>query len=405
MDADLIVAGAGPAGSACARTAAALGLKTLLIDRARFPRAKPCGGGLAPRAVADITRIFGLDCRDLLGVPRYRLRPHLHPAPRPGRTTACRHLSLESPAPLVHVTSRVRLDHHLARAAAAAGATLLEDTAVVAWGQDESAVWVSLRTHQGGGPVYRTVHGRYLVGADGADSTVARGLGRPRPGPLAFCLEVAVPLQRARAEELTSGAVDFHFGLVRGGYGWVFPGPAGLAAGVGRLWDRRARRVRSELEAALHRLLGVYGLTPGHPSTSPPRGWLVPLGGCRRPWGRGRVLTAGDAAGVANPLTGEGIGPALRSGEAVARHIAARLAAEGRCPAPSGAAGGDRLAAALGAVAPPDYLDFLRSEHHLGQAWRLRLVQAAARLGPTRQVWLFRRPVFGALVREMQRTL
>lgn len=410
MDTDVIIAGAGPAGSACARTAAALGLRALLIDRERFPRGKSCGGGVSPRAVADLDRIFGgrLECSALLGVPRFHLRSHLHPAAgRPDREV--RRMSLRSEAPLLHVTCRSKLDAHLVRAAGASGAEILEEAEVVAWGQDGTGVWVNVRAGRDGGPLYRTIQGRYLVGADGAGSMVARGLGLGRPGPFAFCLEVFIPVSRSTAEEFTAGAVDFHFGLIRGGYGWVFPGAAGLAAGVGRLIAGRPGRARSELESALGRLLALYRLEPGHPDTTALRAWLVPLGGCRRQWGRGRVLLAGDAAGVANPLTGEGIGPALRSGEAAARHIAGRLNGDGHGRQTGADAGAERagagLAAALGSAGPPDYLTFLRREHHLGQRSRLGLVRAAALLSPAWQSLLFRRSVFDALLREMQRTL
>ncbi len=451
MDADLIVVGAGPSGAATARLCALAGLETLVLDRALFPREKPCAGGLSPRAVADLGRVFGparsgepAVCSWACGVPRFTVRAHLHSRPGGRRGQGrYRRLHFRLPGPVVHVCRRRVLDHHLLARAEAAGARVLTGVEALSWGQDEDGVWVVVR---GPGPVpVRTLEARFLVGADGAASVVARGLGtrgraadgrrlRPRRRPATLCLSVFVPLDREDAERATRGAVDLHFGLVRGGWGWVLPGPTGLAAGVGMLvgaWSPAGGegrpaggegRTRGRLEEALARMLHLYGLEPGHPDTSPPRLWPVPVAGAAGTRGAGRVLLVGDAAGVADPLTGRGIGPAVRSAEVAARAVVRWTEGERR-PAGREGAKADRpradqalrwrraFAAALGVWGDPlprqvggpgdEYSSRLWAQEQAGQRWRLRAVRTAFGLPPERHGMLFRRPVLAGLVAEM----
>lgn len=456
MDADVIVAGAGPAGCTVARICAGAGLETIIIDRATFPREKPCAGALSPRAAADLRRLFGLvDAMPALGVPRYGLRAiYYRPAGGGGTDwSGYRHLRLESDRPLAFVTRRAALDAFLLERAKEAGATVLMGTEVTSWGHDAEKTWVA--TREAGVPpkarrpaLVRILESRFLVGADGAASVVARGLragvslphgGLSRPdrgppcarrGPTASCLSLFFPLGAEEAERATLGNLDFLFGLVRGGFGWAFPGAEGLAVGVGALV--RAGWPRPDLGEALERLLDLYGLEPGplgapaprsgataRGTTSPeiarPAGWPVPLGGSRRVWGEGRVLLVGDAAGVANPLTGEGIGPAVWSAELAARVIAGRAGAAPDSAVrraagklgPNGArgdGGAARAAAAFGAGEAGGAADYGRSlwSSAVGpQRPRLWAATMAAGLSAERQALLFRRGVFSWLRGEM----
>ncbi|MEW6032795.1 MAG: FAD-dependent monooxygenase [Bacillota bacterium] len=492
MDAEIIVVGAGPAGSTVARLCALAGLDTLVIEKSRFPREKPCAGGLSPRAVADLARVFG-PSPEAFGAPRSALRAHFLLAgpggdvrsPAEGTTgwRRYRRLRVEARQALMWVTRRAVLDDYLLRRAAAAGARVLTGLEVVSWGQNPASVWVvARRTREAEPPpppasapgpaaapppppasapgpagpppplpppaLIRTLSARFLVGADGAASVVARGLqGRSRRcGPTGRCLACFIPLEGPAAAEATRGALDFHFGLVRGGYGWVFPAPDGLAVGVGLLLGRPRRPryggdpVSGELDRALGRLLALYGFTPGESPAGAPRSWLLPLGGCRRLWGAGRVIVCGDAAGVADPLTGEGIGLAVRSAELAARAAVARVLSErrgagrpgGREPGLGGAedravaalglpgarggppaaalerpgTGGDPPAAALerpgtGGDPSAGYLASLWRGHASRQRLRLWVLRGVSRLPAGGQGLLFRRATFRWLVREM----
>jgi len=193
MDADVIVVGAGPAGCTAARVCAAAGLDTLLIERAAFPRDKPCAGALSPRAVADLMRIFGLQAMPAeFGVPRHCLRAHFYRRPRDGAPAGARRrrpvheptwldyrrLVLETGHPLVFVTRRATLDQFLLGRAEAAGVKVMTRTEVVTADQGEAGVIVTVRDagERDTPPrptLLRLLRARFLIGADGATSIVA----------------------------------------------------------------------------------------------------------------------------------------------------------------------------------------------------------------------------------------
>jgi len=424
---DVIVVGAGPAGATAARLCALAGLETLIVERAVFPRDKPCAGGLSPRVLADITRVFSLEPQEtgepaegantagpdpgpVLRVPRLSLRAHLHHASRPGLWSGYRRIRVDTPTPLMYLADRARLDARLADGAVQAGARVLWGTEAVTWRQDAAGVDVTAREagDRGAPPrsaLVRLFRGQYLIGADGAVSVVARGLTR-RPGPAAGCLSLRLALGKEQAERVTRGALDFHFGIVRAGYGWAFPGAGGLAVGVGGIIPPGAYGFYASLETPLGRVLGTYGLDTSVAGAAPKR-WMVPLGGVRRGWVEGRVLLAGDAAGVADPVTGEGIGPAVRSGAMAARAVVTALRGGRAASVP------ETYAAALG------LREGERGEGHRGRGkegayerdlWEseiarqrrgLWVTRAAGKLPPGWQSLMFRRSVFAWVAGKM----
>ena len=445
MDTDVIIVGAGPAGSTAARLCASAGLDTVIVDRATFPREKPCGGLLSARAAAGVARIFGLGAEPdpPLGAARSGLATHFHRIGRDARWRDYRYLAAEAGRPLGYVTRRTVLDARLLDLAAKTGARLFCGTEVVAWGQDEEGVWVSVREAVGSPasprPVLlRTLRARYLVGADGAASVVARGFGvarnRPvtgpglaqggvaagvrRPGFAAETLSLFAPLPSPEVEKLTAGNLAFHVGLLRGGFGWAFPAADGLALGVGAM-ARPARAGRPDLLEVLQRLLSFYSLNLASSDLPAPRAWWVPLGGRRRPWEEGRVLLVGDAAGVADPATGEGLGPAIRSAEAAAGLIIRRVAGRVKA-APFGRqrlgerdkealaaavglgaaaeAGGEGAAVGVGAVGSPGEYERLLWDREVGlQRQRLLAARVLGGLSAAGQGRLFGRAALGRL--------
>lgn len=293
---DLVVIGAGPAGSAAARAACTEGLRVAIVDRARFPREKLCGGGFTGRSRKALRDIFGHDVTEGPFTARTRMRFTAGPCLLAG----------EDHAPPVFMTMRHALDAWLLEAAVAAGATALTGTRVA--GLDPASGVVTLA----GG---RRIAAGVVVGADGVNSLVARTLfGRAfDPARIGFAMEAEVS-----GPETDEVVIDFD--AARFGYGWVFPKPHGRTVGVGGLAARNPEMRRPMADfLALHGGGGDIRV----------RGAFLPFGSPRRHPGKGRVLLCGDAAGLVDPITGEGIAHALRSGQIAARAAARALAGVG----------------------------------------------------------------------------
>lgn len=291
---DLIVAGAGPAGSTAAREAAAAGARVLLLDRAAFPRVKPCGGGVNLRAAALLPfSLAPVVERRVTGV-QFSLRM--------GGDFTRRY-----PDTLTYLTQRARLDAFLVERAI--------DRGVEFHGRDG----VRAIEHTAGGVVVRTsqsaYQGRVLVGADGVNGTVAKlsGLAHPRDLALAYEGNIRTPDGMPDRWQQTL-ALDL--GSVPGGYGWLFPKGDHVNVGLGG-W----RYTGPTLRARLEKLTRHYGLDPARLEGL--RGYHLPMRRPGAPIQRGAVLLAGDAAGLVDPLSGEGIYAAIASGRLAARHALA----------------------------------------------------------------------------------
>lgn len=330
---DVIVIGAGPAGAAAALTAARTGLSVALIDRRSFPRDKLCGGGLTGRCIAAAERLLGHPLPDSLAERRGSFEFRAHGAPL-GRVEG---------VPPIHLTTRREFDAYLQRSAIAAGAedwSGRKPTAI-----DPARCRVTLEDGE-------ALEGRLIVGADGVASSTARALfGRAYdPARVGFAMEVEAPPE--------PGAPDWvriDFGAAEWGYGWQFPKSESATIGVGGLHARNP-----QMRAALERYLQDLGVDPAAQRV---KGAFLPFGAFRRVPGRGRVLLAGDAAGLVDPVTGEGLAHAIDSGRMAAEAAAAALA-DGRAEA-----------------ALPLYRDSLRPIHRaLRYARALRLVIYASPL-------------------------
>lgn len=297
---DVIVAGAGPAGSTTARECASRGLSVLLLDRAVFPRDKPCGGGINVRAARLLP--FDLDPvieRTATGV-RFSVK-------------LSRAFERTYPASITHMTQRSRLDAFLVERATDAGAILRERAPVRAVARHHGELIVSAGTE-----VFR---GRALVAADGANGPTARLAGLSPDRRMGIAFEGNVTDDRAAAEWQSTIGLDL--ASTPGGYGWLFPRAGHVNVGVGG-WLREAPGLR----ARLLRLARFYGLDPDGLWNL--RGHHLPVRRPGSPLASDNVLLAGDAAGLLDPLTGEGIHAAIWSGRAAARHLEALL--DGRIP-------------------------------------------------------------------------
>ncbi|MDH4103602.1 MAG: geranylgeranyl reductase family protein [Thermoleophilia bacterium] len=287
---DVLVVGAGPAGSATAIHLARGGARVLLADKARFPRDKPCGGGVTGRAV----RHAPCDVEPVVEhvVDRFVLRA------RYGRPVA-----RTSREPLILMTQRRRLDLHLAEQAAAAGAEFRGGVRVEGLDVDEDGVSAVV----GSSPVRSS----FLIGADGANGIIARAAGLGDGILRGVALEGNVPWEVLDPERYHETAW-VELGVVPGGYGWVFPKGDHANLGVGG-WLGEGPRLRDHLDL----LAGAHGLAPG--ALTDVRGHRLPMRRLGSPAASGRVLLVGDAAGLVDPLSGDGIYEAF---------VSARLAAE-----------------------------------------------------------------------------
>jgi geranylgeranyl reductase family protein len=281
---DVVVVGAGPAGSTAAYRLARAGASVLLADRAGFPRDKPCGGGLTDRAVAQIPFDVAPVVEDAVCTFELGLRYE-------------RRFERRSASPLILMTQRRRLDAYLAEQAAVAGADFRDGVRVDVIENAEKGVTLTV----GGSRVTAGA----LIGADGVNGTTARSVGLDGGHDHAVALEGNVPLE-ALDEERFRGRVLVELGTVPGGYAWVFPKSDHVNVGVGG-WLREGPRLRTHLS----RVCREYGIPEDRLEET--RGYRLPMRHAGSSPATGRTLLVGDAAGLVDPLSGDGMYEAFLS--------------------------------------------------------------------------------------------
>jgi geranylgeranyl reductase family protein len=294
FDYDVIVVGAGPGGSTAARFCAQAGLKTLLIEKEKMPRYKACGGCLSLKAV----HLLGLDLNPVVETMIYKVK-----------FTYCLKdsFSFEWRQPIAFMVMRDRFDQFLVKQALEKGTEVLEGVRVVKVEEKRDGVEVELNEGE-------KIRSEYLIGADGQESIVGKSLSllRPKGDGNGFGMESEIPFESTfdfPREELQ--LVHLDFGGVPNGYGWVFPKKEGLSIGVGgMLRDAAKMNLRQYFNTFIHGLNYVkeekVEKVIGHP--------LPSFYDERQRVAKGKVLLVGDAAHLMDPLMGEGIYYALRSG-------------------------------------------------------------------------------------------
>jgi len=282
---DVIIAGAGPAGSTCARACAKAGLRTLLLERETFPRPKPCGGALSARALVHL----GLSLpSNLIERECFGVRVHY------GKHT----VEVRKDFRIAVMVSREKFDQYLAQQAVDGGAILNQGEAVQEVRSHRDRVEIG--TDSG------SYEARCLVGADGANSVVGR-MVRPMFGrdEIAAALVGMFPEDDRLIDDRLDGLLDLYFGVTPMGYGWVFPHQGHYLVGV--LGEA------AEFNAP-HKVFSAFAASAGFPPTRP-HGQTIPWGGIPRSIIGPRILLAGDAAGFADPFHGEGMASAILSGK------------------------------------------------------------------------------------------
>jgi geranylgeranyl reductase family protein len=293
-DYDVIVVGGGPGGSTAARFCAKAGLKILLIEKERLPRYKPCGGCLSTKTV----HLLGFDLSPVVENTIYGAK-FTYRSKDP--------FFIESKDPIAFLVMRDRFDHFLIDKALEVGTKILEGEKVTRVEQKGDGVRVELG--RGG-----RFHCRYLIGADGPESIVARSLPLPpqKNNGNGIAIESEIPFDSSiHFPQKELQFINLDFGRVPNGYGWVFPKKEWLSIGVGGMF-RETKKMnprqyfRSFLKGLDYIPEGKTGKLMGHV--------LPSFYDEKQKVSQGRILLVGDAAHLMDPLQGEGIYYAIRSG-------------------------------------------------------------------------------------------
>jgi geranylgeranyl reductase family protein len=278
---DVLVIGAGPAGSTTAYRVAGTGARVLLVDKARFPRDKPCGGAISTRAISQLP----IDPRpvvehvvDSMELSYRGRRPH---------TRGGHHA-------LAYLTQRRRLDHFLLEHAQNAGAELRDGVNVTEISEHGALV-------DG-----RRVKCNVLIGADGANGPTARSLGLAGSRVYGVAFEGNLAHDHVGDPKRWRRRVVIELGTIPGGYCWIFPKGDHVNVGVGG-WESVGPTLRKHLEELCNR----RGFD--HCKLTNLRGHRLPARTSGAPLARGRALLVGDAAGLVDPLWGDGLYAAFLS--------------------------------------------------------------------------------------------
>ena len=277
--------GAGPAGSAAAFHLARAGRSVVLLDRAKFPRTKPCGGGVTARAFREAPMDLSPVVERVINRVRFSFRRGGNFVHSHGKT-------------LAYMTQRDRLDAFLAERAAEAGADFRDDCGLISLVSEGDGVTIQTNGGQ--------IRARVVVGADGANGIVGRSVSLTPVEDRQVALEANFPYLEEQIPDDWDGAIGLELGSVSGGYSWSFPKSDHLNVGSGG-WQSEGVRLREQLGA----LRKQYDLL-GAPMLNL-RGQHLPLRAEGAPIVKGRILLVGDAAGLVDPMSGEGIGAAFIS--------------------------------------------------------------------------------------------
>lgn len=292
-DYEVIVVGAGPAGSCAALALAREGVKVAVIDRAQLPRQKTCAGGIVHRAL----RHMPIDIRSVVDRKCFTVQFNL-PA-----SSLC--FSISRDQPIISMTMRDKFDHLLVSEAQKAGAKIMPACEVFDLRQGPNSI------------VLETARGRhkarFVIGADGALSRVARSGGWQETRQMIPALECRVGVDDRMLDRF-SQAARFDFDLIPDGYAWAFPKKDHLSIGIVRIGRQSSR---------LHDAVTRYAARLGIESSArlKPRGFLIPISPRKDGLIKGRILLVGDAAGLADPITAEGIFSAVLSGQIAAEAL------------------------------------------------------------------------------------
>ena len=314
--------GAGPAGATAARELALSGLRVRILDRAAFPRNKPCGGGISTRVLPRFPYLNGT---------LHRIATHLVSRlylEGPGGLSAV----VTSDVPAALMIRRVEFDALLLSLAREAGAELAARADVVQARQDDDRVTLTARDG-------RVFEAPVVVAADGVHSVVARRLGiNPGWSAGAVALDMMEETPRTQLRDVDPSTLWVAYGYepqgskggagsamrTPEGYAYIFPKRDHVNIGLGYVLSHyrdRVDRAPYELQKSFVATLRERGIVEGESVREHFTPFIIPVGGPLRRPGRGRVVVAGDAGGFVNGFTAEGIYYAMVSGQLAARAV------------------------------------------------------------------------------------
>ncbi|MBD5101427.1 MAG: geranylgeranyl reductase family protein [Subdoligranulum sp.] len=292
---DALVIGAGPAGSCAGYWLAAAGLKTALVDCRKFPREKLCGGLLTSKTIDILRTIIPAENISKCNISESHVFNH-------GQLMASFQLLSET-----YTVRRKQFDALLVEAAQKKGVHTYFGASL------RSIDFIQKEAYLSDG--YKLEYSA-LIGADGVLSRVRRLAGLPK-NEMGFCVEAHVPWELLRNQEhLRTGGIEIYYGDYPSGYGWVFPCEDSVAVGVGNLaHDMTEREILTRYDQFLSDILMNINIRPA--GAYLPSGTSISLGISLYE----NLCLIGDAAGLIDPFTGEGIYYALLSAKAAADSI------------------------------------------------------------------------------------
>ena len=313
MKYDVTVVGAGPAGSTTAKFLSEKGFKTLLIDKERFPRDKPCGGGLPLRVLQRFPYVVNERIIEAYSSGGTLFSPSL------------RHrIEIERETPILSTILRKKFDFELVNYAKDAGVVFEQGTLVSSIKISNDITRIVLHDST-------TVESEIVVGADGVNSSIAKKTGLRKMGTeKGFCILQEFDVDEKTMDEYFTPSrhcyIHSRFKTVAG-YGWVFPKKRQLNIGFGVIQTSKTMEKKKNLLECYHDyivLLKEKDLIPQALKDVPIRGGALPTRPLEKTYGK-RLLLVGDAAGFINPLSGEGIYYAMASGQIAAEVIGEAL--------------------------------------------------------------------------------
>ncbi len=313
---DLVVCGAGPAGTVAAAEAAQAGLKVALLEKQFLPRHKTCGGGmpmvlqdhlqdLAPEAfiesqVTHLRHTWNFDDACLAAINPPGVDRRL----------------------LLWMVQRSVFDHALAQRAVRSGAELRDGLAVRSLQVEPDGIKVLAQDIKTGSSFVAKAH--YVIGADGANGVTVKSTRLRQNRAIALAMELEHPHRWGDGlGDLRPDVAHLEYGAVKRGYAWIFPKADHLNIGAGvfrpnRQDARSNRALRTELQQTIFHYVEAMGL-PLDRDQARFHAHPLPTWQGKEPLHEGRILLVGDAAGLINPLFGDGILHAVKSGQIAAQ--------------------------------------------------------------------------------------